>query len=341
MLSHFFETLLPVIEADLKTVLHPPSGSPPLFYRMLHYHMGWVDSRGRHVKGARGGKRIRPVLCLLTCEAVSGDYEPARPAAAAVELIHNFSLLHDDIEDHSPTRRNRRTVWAIWGEQQAINAGDTLFVLAHLAIPRLTPAAGLPAEVTVRLLHILDETSLELTRGQHLDMSFEGRSRVSTGEYLDMIAGKTAALLAASAWMGALSGGADDQAQMHYRAFGENLGMAFQVMDDILDIWGDPSVTGKEAAIDIRQRKKSLPVLHALAHSPELQELYSMAEPFDEATVSRVIRLLDQTGAREYAEETARRYSEETLACLEAVGPEGEAGQALFELTDRLLHRDR
>jgi geranylgeranyl diphosphate synthase type I len=338
-LARFFDCLLPVIEADLQTVLQPPNTTPPLFYRMLRYHMGWVDKEG-HPDQVRAGKRIRPVLCLLACESTGGDYRPARPAASAVELIHNFSLLHDDVQDQSPLRRNRPTVWQIWGEAQAINAGDTMFALAHLAISRLAPPETDPA-TTASLLRILDETCLELTRGQHLDLSFEARHDVETQAYLDMITGKTAALLSAAAQMGALAGGAGEATRSHYRAFGENLGMAFQVLDDVLDIWGDPAVTGKTAAVDIHQRKKSLPVIYALGYSDELRDLYASPDPFDDTTVARVIALLDGVNARQHAEDLARRYSGQTLSHLEAASPEGEAGRALFELVDMLLHRER
>jgi geranylgeranyl diphosphate synthase type I len=139
ILSSYFERLLPVVEADLQSVLHLPQNYPPLFARMLHYHMGWINEDGQTVAVERG-KRIRPVLAMLVSEAVCGDYHPARPASAAVELLHNFSLLHDDIQDGSPLRRNRSTAWKIWGMEQAINAGDAMFALAHLAIP--SPCSG-------------------------------------------------------------------------------------------------------------------------------------------------------------------------------------------------------
>ncbi len=338
LLDQYFERLLPVIEADLREALRPPANFPPLFYRMLDYHMGWVDENGLPTQSA-GGKRLRPMLCLLVCEAVCGTYQPARPAAAAVELIHNFSLVHDDIQDRSPTRRGRPTLWSIWGEKQAINSGDALFALAHLAIPRLSDDTQ--RALTAEMLEVLDETCLELTRGQYLDMSFETDAVVGIEDYLDMVAGKTAALLGASAHLGALAGGADQPTRSHYRSFGENLGMAFQVLDDILDIWGDPTVTGKEAAIDIYQRKKSLPVLYALGHSPELRKQYADAHPFDKASVAQVIQLLEDNGARQYAENLARQYTEQTLAHLEAANPEGEAGQALRDLVYQLLRRER
>ncbi|MBN1311168.1 MAG: polyprenyl synthetase family protein [Anaerolineae bacterium] len=337
-LSQFFDKFLPIIQSDLRTVLAPSAQAPELFYRMLHYHMGWVDWDGQPIPPA-GGKCIRPVLCLLTCQSVCHDYTPARPAAAAIELIHNFSLLHDDIEDRSLLRRNRPTVWNVWGEQQAINAGDAMFALAHLAIPRLV-AGDVDGALSARMLEIIDETCLDLTRGQHLDIQFETGDTVTTDDYLSMIGSKTAALIATAAHLGALAGSADASVQVHYRAFGKNLGLAFQVLDDVLDIWGDPALTGKRAANDIYQRKKTLPVLYAMQHSPELRAIYAEKEAFDEQTVERAVELLDSVDARSYAEELARQYSTQTIEYLKSTRPGGEAGEALFELVDRLLHRE-
>jgi geranylgeranyl diphosphate synthase type I len=338
-LSEFMAKALPVIEEDLRAVLTPPAGSPPQFYRILHYHMGWVDQAGS-AAGSIGGKRLRPALCLLVAKAAGGQTNYARPAAAAVELLHNFSLLHDDIQDQSPTRHNRDTVWRIWGNQQAINSGDSLFALAHLAIPRLAPAGLLP-EVQAHMLTILDETSLDLTRGQHLDISFETRDAVSVEEYLDMIRGKTAALIGAAAELGALAAGANADMQVHYREFGRNLGIAFQILDDVLDIWGAPELTGKQAAVDIYQRKKSLPVLFGLEKSQELRERYAAPHDFSADDVGEIIKALENTGARQYARQQAQRFSDLTMQHLEAVEPDGAPGSVLVELVDQLLHRER
>jgi geranylgeranyl diphosphate synthase type I len=226
----------------------------------------------------------------------------------------------------------------IWGLEQAINAGDAMFALAYLAIPRLAASDADPA-ILNRLTCTLGETLLELTRGQHLDMMFEKRSTVTSEDYLNMISGKTAALIAASAQMGALAAGADDLQQEHYRAFGQNLGLAFQVLDDVLDIWGDPALTGKKEAVDIYDRKKSLPVLYALERSADLHQLYDLDQPMTDERVKEVITLLDSIEARPYAEHLARQYSEATLAELEAASPSGQAGDVLYEMVDYLLKR--
>jgi geranylgeranyl diphosphate synthase type I len=256
-----------------------------------------------------------------------------------VELIHNFSLLHDDVQDQSPLRRNRATVWSIWGDAQAINAGDALFVLAHLAFPRLAEP-GTDGTLLMSMIEILDATCLELTRGQHLDLDFEKRDDVTEEGYQDMIRGKTAALIASAAHLGALAGQADNAKQTHYRAFGEHLGMAFQVRDDILDIWGDPKLTGKKLAHDIWQRKKSLPVIHGLERSQELRRYYADPEPFDEQRVRDVIRLLEDVGAKRHAESIVEIHSKQTRSHLKAAQPEGDAGEALTEMVNYLLERN-
>src|SRR5688572_9098001 len=189
------------------------------YYQMLAYHLGWVD-------GAGAGKRIRPLLCLLACSAAGGDWQQALPVAAAVELIHNFSLIHDDIQDNSELRRGRRTVWVKWGQAQAINAGDAMFTLAHLAPHRLT-ALGVAPAVALAALAELDYTCLALTQGQYLDMSFEQRATVTVAEYLTMIEKKTAALIAVAAYLGAAVAGAPPERLEHFRDYGWNLGVAF------------------------------------------------------------------------------------------------------------------
>lgn len=322
---------------EMKAVLLLDGRIPDLFYGMMHYHMGWRD-RELALADVNAGKQIRPVVLLLVCQAAGGDWRQAVPAAAAVELLHNFSLIHDDIEDASPTRRGRETLWQIWGIEQAINAGDAMFALAHLALNRLADH-GVPAERVVRALRRFDETCVRLTQGQHADMSFEQRDRVSVDEYIDMITGKTAVLLSLCSELGALIAGADDDTIAHYHQFGLNCGLAFQAIDDILGIWGDESLIGKSASTDITTKKKTLPVLYGLAQSQKLCQLYMQPET-DDAFVQQTIELLNQTGAREFAVEKAAAYTQHALANLEAAHPTGIAYAALNQLTDMLLKRD-
>jgi geranylgeranyl diphosphate synthase type I len=246
--------------------------------------------------------------------------------------------IHDDIQDKSPTRRGRPTLWTIWGSEQAINSGDAMFALAHIAMARLLER-GVPAPIVVRALRRLDETCLELTRGQYNDMRFEQEETVMVDEYLAMINGKTAALLSLSTELGALIAGKDEETVAHYADFGRELGLAFQVRDDILGIWGDENLIGKSAATDIETRKKSLPVLYGLEQSERLRELYGRSENGDNF-VEEAIRLLDEVDARQFTNNYERSYSHSALNHLEAVDPQGQGAEAIHQLVTLLLNRE-
>jgi geranylgeranyl diphosphate synthase, type I len=335
-LTNYFQEMLPALEAEMRAVLQADGPPPAPFYGMLQYHMGWLDA-DLQPANVNSGKRIRPIMCLLACQAAGGNWQQALPAAAAIELLHNFSLIHDDVEDNSPTRRGRDTVWKIWGVEQAINSGDAMFALAHLAMVRLADR-GVAAPVIVQALRRFDETCLALTQGQHADMDFEARDQVSVDEYLGMITGKTAVLIALSAELGALIAGADAATIEHYAQFGRSLGLAFQVIDDILGIWGDEARTGKSVATDITTKKKTLPVLYGLEKSAELRELYT--QDVNEGFVETAVTLLNQSGAREYARDKAAAYSQSALGHLEATEAGGTAATALQQLANMLLQRD-
>jgi len=313
-------------------------------YGMLRYHLGWVDRGFRPLPPAEmasaGGKRLRPTLCLLACEVAGGDYQNALPAAAAIELIHNFSLIHDDIEDDSRTRRHRPTVWAEWGIPQAINAGDTLFVIARLALHRLT-RRGISPRRALAVFHTLDQVTLLLCQGQFLDLAFQDRPTVSVDEYLEMVGGKTAAMIAGAARCGALLAGASTTLGNAFFTFGWNLGLAFQIVDDILGIWGEPAVTGKSAASDILTKKKTLPVLYALAATHpaagHLRQLYS--GPLAESDLPAVLAGLDALGARAYAQGRAEEYLDTALSTLHRAVSSSPARNDLEELARFLVHR--
>lgn len=335
------DTYLPMIEEELRASLTPPSDSAPAFYGMLHYHIGWTDEQFRPV-GSTGGKRIRPLFTILVSQAAGGQPDKALPAAAAVELIHNFSLIHDDIQDRSETRRGRATVWSLWGEAQAINAGDAMFSLAHLALHRLTQH-GVSANRVAAALRILGWTSLALCQGQHMDLDFESRLNVDIDTYLRMIRGKTAALLGCAGHLGALVASPDSDVSERYRQVGESLGLAFQIQDDVLGIWGDSQLTGKPVADDIRWRKKTLPILYVLSrpsdpHATRLRDLYTQ-DTLSEQEVAEAVGILDASQARAYAEELASQHLDSALSELEAANPEAEAGEALKEMAHFLIKR--
>ncbi len=330
-------TMLEAVEAEMQAVLASEPTISPTFFTMLHYHMGWVEPDNTPIAHGMSGKRIRPLLCVLTCMAAGGDWQKAVPAAAAVELLHSFSLIHDDIQDQSPTRRGKATVWKIWGSAQAINSGDAMLAYAHVAMSRLFERGVDPA-VVVRALRRLDETCIELTKGQHADMSFETRDDVTLDEYMPMIKRKTSVLVELCAELGALIAGKDEEAIAHFGQFGLNLGLAFQVIDDILGIWGDEAVIGKSAATDIETRKKTIPVLYGLARHEGLRTLYQQPGNHN-GFVKEVIGLLDAAGAREFAEKEAAAYSHNALHHLEAANPLPEGYTALHGLALKLLQR--
>jgi geranylgeranyl diphosphate synthase type I len=336
LLTTLLSRYLPALEAELRDLL--ASAGPPYsdYYSMLHYHMGWLDAQLRATQG-QSGKRVRPILCLLACEAAGATFKQSLPAAAGIEALHNFSLLHDDIEDRSETRRGRPTAWKLWGQPQAINGGDGLYALAHTAFTRL-PGRGVPVERAFTALRVFSQTCLELTYGQHLDLCFEDRLDVTVEEYLHMIEGKTAALIATSAYMGAFLAGASETTAEHYRKFGHHLGMAFQVRDDILGIWGDEGVTGKSTSTDIETRKKTLPVVYGLERSPLLRQLYA-GDAVRPDHVAWIVHALDELGARQKADALAAEHHQQAMQALEQSGAAGEAGQALRQLATDLLAR--
>ena len=332
-LQEFFTQFIPQIEAEMRACLSSSDPALGPYYGMLDYHLGWTDEHFAPAPTShRSGKRIRPMLCVLVCRAAQGDPGQALPAAAGIELLHNFSLIHDDIEDNSPTRRGRSAVWKLWGVPQAINCGDGMFTLAHLAMDRLRQR-GVSCDRIMDVRETFDHACLALTHGQYLDISFESRERVSVDEYLHMISDKTAALIGASTAIGATLAGSAAVAQ--YEAFGRELGLAFQIQDDVLGIWGDEALTGKSAESDVATRKKSWPAVYALERSEKLRALYAAPE----VDVPAVLAEMDALGARTYTEQAAGEHHERAMEALRDSGASGDAGQALYELAASLLGR--
>jgi geranylgeranyl diphosphate synthase type I len=333
---------LTAIEAAMREVLDRvvPAALRP-FYGMLAYHLGWQDAAFQPVE-APSGKRLRPLLCLLSCQ-VTGRWEAALPAAAAVELVHNFTLIHDDIQDHSPLRRGRPAVWSVWGIPQAINAGDGLFIIARNALLDLR-ARGIPPDVIMDCIAVLDETILRICEGQYLDLAFEQRLDVDEEAYRGMISRKTAALLEAAMHLGALVGAASDEVTAALRGYGGALGLAFQVQDDLLGVWGEEDRTGKPAAADVYGRKLGLPAVHALAQaSPadreRLAQVYGGSGPVSPEDVAAVLAAMARSGTRSYVEAAAVQHHRAALAALEGV-PAGPAREALAGLAEALLGRE-
>jgi geranylgeranyl diphosphate synthase type I len=320
-----FTRLLTDIEAEMSSVLKERDGHARPLYEMLAYHLGLDGDSGPR------GKRMRPLLGLLAYHSLTGDYRAALPGAAAVELGHNFSLVHDDIEDADIERRHRPTLWAIWGVPLAINAGDALFALSRLALYRLLE--GFSERRVLALMRVYDETCLALCEGQYLDISFERRDDVTVEAYLEMIGKKTAALVGASVQAGAILATDDPGVVEAYRRFGYDLGMAFQMADDVKGTFWASSESGKPEAGDVRKRKKTLPLVWALEHGSQadrerLIAIYAhgasingpmpaVEAPLDDEQVAEVLDILEHCGAREHTLVEARRYRDLALDQLE------------------------
>lgn len=327
--------MLASIEEELRRAVEPHHESGlEQYYSMMAYHLGW---EGEGAGPEAHGKRIRPLLVLLTCAASGGDWKNALPAAAAVELVHNFSLIHDDIQDNSPLRRGRETVWKRWGIPQAINAGDAMLTIAHLAL--LEVEATTSPEIANQAAQSLQRACLQLTKGQYLDLAFESMPKLSLEAYWQMVSGKTAALLAACTELGAIVAQCLGERRTAFRDFGHYLGLSFQAQDDILGIWGNAALTGKSNASDLLAGKKSLPVIYGIQQEGLFNARWKEG-PVSASETASLAQQLDHEGARNYTQEAAARMTDQALDALSRARPEGEAGEALRELADRLLGRE-
>jgi len=294
---------------------HHPTQATNLdpFYGQMQYHLGWVDPSFAPVP-LNPGKLLRPTLLLLAYEASGAwglseqegtDYlRRALPAAASVELTHNFTLIHDDIVDNDMERHHQPTLWTIWGSSQGINTGDGMFALGRLALWDIL-REGVEGEIAARLGTILDRACLIVAEGQFLDISFERREDISVAMYLDMISRKTAALMSCATEMGALLGTRDEATITSLRDFGAGIGIAFQVRDDLLGIWASSAELGKTPAGDIHRRKRSLPILHALEHASAadqhtLHRLYRQETPLNAEEVASILAIFERTNTRAY-----------------------------------------
>ncbi len=314
---------------------------PKPLYDIMRYHLGWL---GKDLKPADQyvGKRFRPTMCLLTYNALSGVYDKALAPAAALELIHNFSLIHDDIEDMDTERRHKPTVWKLWGVPHAINAGDGMHVMANLAALKLDEQNVTHSKI-VDVIKILNQTVMELCEGQYLDMSFEGRTDVTTDMYLDMISKKTAALIEASTYIGAILATNDERLSESFKNFGRKIGIAFQIVDDIIGIWQKTEDTGKPKASDIKNKKKNLPVLYAFEKASKkdrevLIEIYKKDEMSD-GDVNTILDILDEVDAREESQKIADTFENEALEEMDKTGIENESMDKLRTLTNFLVNR--
>ncbi len=318
----------PVLRAAVASLTDPLD-------RMAGYHFGWCDTTGAPAPGVQG-KAFRPALTFAAAAACGGRVEEAVHAAAAVELLHNFSLVHDDVMDADDTRHGRPTVWRVWGETNATLLGDALQALALGVL-----SDGVPEAVTAEAVIRLARTTVALCQGQYEDCAFESRSSVSVTEYLAMAAGKTGALLGCSCALGALCAGADHRTVSAMHTFGRELGLVFQLVDDAMDIWGDPAITGKPAHSDLLHRKQSYPVVCALssdtAPGRELARLYRSPHPMTAEKAARAAELVEAAGGRQRTLHRAATAMRSALAAL----PPGLATGDLTALAQLVAHRNR
>jgi geranylgeranyl diphosphate synthase, type I len=319
----------------------------PLFWEMVTHHFGWSADLETlspdKVLSGMNGKRSRPLLTLLVAKALTGDYQVALPAALGIEIVHNFTLVHDDVMDKSLERRHRPTLWAKWGSSQAVNTGDGLYSLGIESVCD-SMARGVSAERTVEAVRLLTDSCVATVEGQMLDIAFEQRLDVTSEEYITMIEHKSGILIACSTAMGALMAGASPEVQTSYRQFGRSIGIAFQIWDDYLGIWGEPETTGKSASSDIESRKKSYPILVALerAQGKSREKLLSIYQQ-DQVSAKDVKTVLDILGEVDAVAQTRQMldvFFEEGLDALADTGIDNTSQERVRELSKFLVARD-
>lgn len=326
------------INASLRDRL---SGSDSFVYSMLRYNMGWSDTDGAPIS-ATEGKAFRPTLCLLACEAVGGNSRHALPAAVTLELIHNFSLIHDEIQDRDETRRHRPTLWAVWGDAKALVAGNVLRVIADTSLEQLLDA-DVPFTDIVSINGVITEACLQMIEGQYLDMAYEGRSDIGMNSYLDMIARKTGALIRSPMHVGAIIGTNDESVIEAFQECGRALGYVFQIRDDVLGIWGDQQMTGKPVGADIRRKKNSMPIVHAMSRAhgvakQTLERIYSH-EVVNDTDVDTVLDIMDGLGTQDYACTLADEHCQNGIELLDGIEISPGARNDIEELAKFLLER--
>ena len=314
------------------------------FFGLLRYHLGWEQADGTEVI-VETGKGLRPVLCLTACELAGGDWHKALLAAAALELIHNFSLIHDDIQDHDTTRWGRPTLWSARGVPAAVSAGNAMRVIAGQSINQLTDvglAPGLVAEAAL----VLNQRGLEMIEGQYMDLAFEESNDVTVEQYLAMIDRKTGALIDSAMYMGALVATEDQETALAFGRCGRKLGIAFQIRDDYLGVWGETTATGKAVGADIRRKKKSIPVVHLFQNASAtdrawLEEAYATEGEVGGEEVERILELLDHLETPAYVRRSAETHADEAMKTIAGLSLSDEARTTLEAMAQFFVTREK
>ncbi len=307
---------LSAINEEIRAQLDAHDAALEPFFEMMRYHLG-LDG------AAAVGKRLRPLLCLFLYEATGGEAPDALPAAAALELLHNFTLIHDDIEDQDRTRHHRPAVWAVWGVPHAINSGDGMYALSRVAVHRLRERGFDPAPI-LDAVAVLDRACVLVCEGQFLDLTFETRLDVSESRYREMAMRKTGALFRASAEIPGILAGVNAATLGAFRAFGEHFGAAFQAHDDLKGVWGASSETGKGEMNDIAKRKMTLPLVLAIARASPAQaaalaRAYERPAPLADDEVRLVREIVDALGVRTEVEGFIAAERDRALAALVSI----------------------
>ena len=321
-----FNQYLERVNAAIENLLYP--AQPAHLYEPISYTM------------ALGGKRIRPVLVLMACEAVGGDIEKAIMPAVGLEMYHNFTLLHDDVMDKADIRRGKPTVHVKWDDNTAILSGDAMLTMATQLIAR-ADAAVMP-----QVMELFNRTAMEIYEGQQYDMDFESRGDVTVEEYIAMIRLKTSVLLGCACKMGALIGGADEATAQRFYEIGENLGLAFQLQDDMLDVWGDEATFGKAIGGDIMNNKKTFLLINACQRATDDNRI-ELALWLNTENASRAVKvpavtaIYERLGLKELSEAEIAKYNDKAMAAVFETAVDEPAKKAFIDLISRLVKRDR
>lgn len=341
-LPGFFSRYQSRIDDALRAELE---GLEPDIYDIHRYYMGWQEIDGSD-SNSTGGKRMRPTLALLAADAVGGDLERATPIAVALEYVHNFSLIHDDLEDMDRIRHHRPTVWAVWGEPAAIVSGNAMLKIADTAAWKLR-SVGVEESIALEAQAVLTNHYLKMMEGQYLDISFETEESVSVDQYLDMIERKTGALVEASIYLGGLvapPSGPDRQKAASLKAIGYGLGRIFQIRDDVLGVWGGME-TGKPVGADIKRKKKALPAVHALststgASADRLREIFRNEGDLDNEDLHVVLEVMEDLGTQAYCQSMAEEHWVKCKQMIESIELSGSTALEFTELGEFLLVRE-
>ncbi len=307
--------------------------------------MGWQEIDGTD-SSAIGGKRMRPTLAMLAAEAVGGDLERATPIAVALEYVHNFSLIHDDLEDMDRMRHHRPTVWAVWGKSAAIISGNAMLKIADMAVWKLR-SVGVGDSIALEAEAELTQQYLKMMEGQYLDISFETEESVSVPQYLDMIERKTGALIEASIYLGGLVGpssGPNRQKAVALKAIGHELGRIFQIRDDVLGIWGGKE-TGKPVGADIKRKKKALPAIHALnmsrgASASRIKDIFRTQDDLKEKDIHEVLEIMESLETQNYCQSMAAERWMDCKQMIKSLNLSGQTAKEFTELGEFLLIRE-